>query len=85
MVTIADIERARQTISGQALRTPLLPAPPLSALTGAEVFVKYENLQVTNSFKERGDTVITGDATSLDMALELEENLLCPLLRSPNA
>src|ERR1700731_4263163 len=54
MVMLADIERARHTISGQVLRTPLLPAPPLSALTGAEVFVKYENLQVTNSFKERG-------------------------------
>jgi threonine dehydratase len=36
------------------LRTPMLPAPKLSALTGAEVFIKYENLQVTNSFKERG-------------------------------
>jgi len=36
------------------LRTPMLSAPRLSALTGAEVFVKYENLQVTNSFKERG-------------------------------
>jgi len=57
MVTLADIETARQTISGQVLRTPLLPAPPLSALTGAEVFVKYENLQVTNSFKERGACV----------------------------
>ena len=32
----------------------MLPAPKLSALTGAEVLVKYENLQVTNSFKERG-------------------------------
>ena len=32
----------------------MLPAPKLSALTGAEVQVKYENLQVTNSFKERG-------------------------------
>jgi threonine dehydratase len=32
----------------------MLPAPKLSALTGAAVFVKYENLQVTNSFKERG-------------------------------
>src|SRR5882724_11702647 len=32
----------------------MLPAPRLSALTDAEVFVKYENLQVTNSFKERG-------------------------------
>src|SRR5881296_2350253 len=32
----------------------MLPAPRLTALTGAEVLVKYENLQVTNSFKERG-------------------------------
>src|SRR5436853_6505064 len=32
----------------------MLPAPKLSALTGAQVMVKYENLQVTNSFKERG-------------------------------
>ena len=54
MVTLADIERARGVIAGHVLRTPMLPAPPLSALTGAEVFVKYENLQVTNSFKERG-------------------------------
>ena len=53
-VTIADIEAARRTIAGQVLRTPMLPAPKLSALTGAEVYVKYENLQVTNSFKERG-------------------------------
>ncbi|MGE0749888.1 MAG: threonine ammonia-lyase [Variibacter sp.] len=53
-VTLADIERARRTIEGAVLRTPMLPAPRLSELTGAEVFVKYENLQVTNSFKERG-------------------------------
>jgi threonine dehydratase len=32
----------------------MLPAPKLSALTGADVHVKYENLQVTNSFKDRG-------------------------------
>ena len=53
-VTVADIEAARRTIAGQVLRTPMLPAPKLSALTGAEVHVKYENLQVTNSFKDRG-------------------------------
>jgi threonine dehydratase len=53
-VTVADIEAARRTIAGQVLRTPMLPAPKLSALTGAEVYVKYENLQVTNSFKDRG-------------------------------
>jgi len=57
MVTLADIEAARRIIAGHVLRTPMLPAPPLSALTGAEVFVKYENLQVTNSFKERGACV----------------------------
>ncbi len=57
MVTLADIETARRTIAGHVLRTPLLAAPPLSALTGAEISVKYENLQVTNSFKERGACV----------------------------
>jgi threonine dehydratase len=53
-VTLAHIETARRVIAGHVLPTPMLPAPKLSALTGAEVYVKYENLQVTNSFKERG-------------------------------
>ena len=53
-VTLSDIEVARRTIAGHVLHTPMLPAPKLSALTGACVLVKYENLQVTNSFKERG-------------------------------
>jgi threonine dehydratase len=53
-VTLADVQAARTVIAGQVLRTPMLPAPRLSALTRASVFVKYENLQVTNSFKERG-------------------------------
>ena len=53
-VTLSDIEAARRIIGSQVLRTPMLPAPKLSALTGADVWVKYENLQVTNSFKERG-------------------------------
>jgi len=56
-VTIADIEAARRVIQGAVLRTPMLAAPRLSALTGAEIFVKYENLQVTNSFKDRGALV----------------------------
>jgi threonine dehydratase len=53
-VTLADIETARRQLAGEILRTPMLPAPKLSALTGADVYVKYENLQVTNSFKDRG-------------------------------
>jgi threonine dehydratase len=56
-VTIKDIEAARRVIKGAVLRTPMLPAPRLSALTGADVYVKYENLQVTNSFKDRGALV----------------------------
>lgn len=54
MISLSDIEDAQTILHGRILRTPMLPAPKLSALTGAEVFVKYENLQVTNSFKERG-------------------------------
>src|SRR6516164_6056326 len=53
-ITLADVETARRMLAGAALRTPMLAAPKLSGLTGAEVFVKYENLQVTNSFKDRG-------------------------------
>jgi threonine dehydratase len=56
-VDFAAIEDARRIIRGAVLRTPMLPAPRLSALTGAQVYVKYENLQVTNSFKERGALV----------------------------
>ena len=56
-VTLSDIEGARRVIEGSVLRTPMLPAPKLSALTGADVYVKYENLQVSNSFKDRGALV----------------------------
>jgi threonine dehydratase len=56
-LSIADIRAARKVIEGAVLRTPMLPAPKLSALTGAQVYVKYENLQVTNSFKDRGALV----------------------------
>jgi len=54
VIGLKDIEAARRTLAGQVVRTPMLAAPKLSELTGAQVFVKYENLQVTNSFKDRG-------------------------------
>ena len=53
-VTLADIEEAARRIEGQVVRTPFLPAPSLSRLTGADVWVKFENQQYVNSFKERG-------------------------------
>src|SRR6218665_2207403 len=37
--------------------TPLLPAPALSARTGADVWVKYEGMNPTGSFKDRGMTM----------------------------
>jgi threonine dehydratase len=54
---LSDIEAAQKVIQGAVLRTPMLPAPRLSPLTGSQVYVKYENLQVTNSFKDRGALV----------------------------
>ena len=62
----ADIAAARGRIAGQVVRTPMLAAPRLSALTGAEVFVKYENLQVTNSFKDRGALVKLSSLTEAE-------------------
>jgi threonine dehydratase len=56
-ISLTDIEAARRVIAGVVMDTPMLPAPKLSALTGAQVYVKYENLQVTNSFKDRGALV----------------------------
>jgi len=55
--TLEDIRDAARLIDGVLIRTPFLPAPRLSRLTGAEVYVKYENLQVTSAFKERGALV----------------------------
>jgi threonine dehydratase len=67
-LTLADIEAARDAIRGAVLRTPMLPAPKLSALVGAEIYVKYENLQVTNSFKERGAVSKLSSLTAAERA-----------------
>ncbi len=53
-VTLRDIEDAAAAIEGQVVPTPMRPSPSLSALTGAEVWLKLENLQFTGSFKDRG-------------------------------
>ncbi|WP_075214665.1 threonine ammonia-lyase [Mongoliimonas terrestris] len=55
--TLADIRAAEAVLRSHVMRTPFLPAPRLSSLTGADVKVKYENLQVTAAFKERGALV----------------------------
>jgi threonine dehydratase len=53
-VTIELIRDAAARIAGQIIATPTVPAPRLSAATGADVYLKLENLQHTGSFKVRG-------------------------------
>ena len=54
MIEFADIEAAASRIRGQVVETPCLLSRTLSEITGAQVYLKFENLQFTASFKERG-------------------------------
>jgi threonine dehydratase len=54
MITYRDVEKARASIVSHVHRTPLFHSRSLSEMTGADVFVKAENLQKTGSFKTRG-------------------------------
>jgi threonine dehydratase len=53
-VTFQDIQNAAERLADARLRTPCIQSDTLSELTGANVFLKLENLQRTGSFKERG-------------------------------
>ena len=54
MLQLTDIEAAAERLSGQVLDTPCVESRTLSQLVGCRVFLKFENLQYTASFKERG-------------------------------
>jgi threonine dehydratase len=54
MVSLDDIRAARERIGSAVLRTPCAASPALSETTGCQVYCKFENLQRTGSFKERG-------------------------------
>jgi threonine dehydratase len=54
MIELADIRAAAARLQGQVLDTPCVESRTLSQITGAQVFLKFENLQFTASFKERG-------------------------------
>lgn len=54
MIQIADIRAAADRLQGQVLETPCVESRTISQLLGAQVFLKFENLQFTASFKERG-------------------------------
>src|SRR3954470_21281500 len=53
-VTAADVARAAESIRRAVVTTPMAVSRTLSDITGAEVWLKFENLQFTASFKERG-------------------------------
>lgn len=53
-LTLADVRAAHERVRGHVVRTPMLHSKTLSAITGAEVWLKFENLQFTAAYKERG-------------------------------
>ncbi len=53
-LSMDDVSAAAKVIRGQVERTPMSHSRTLSKITGAEVWIKFENLQFTASFKERG-------------------------------
>lgn len=54
MISLHDVEAAAKRIEGAVLRSPFLRSDGLSRLTGAEIYLKYDHLQATGAFKERG-------------------------------
>jgi threonine dehydratase len=54
LLTAADVRAAAGRIAGKVVRTPTLYSQTLSTITGAEVWLKFENLQFTAAYKERG-------------------------------
>jgi len=66
-VTLEDVRAAAQRIAGAVARTPCVHSRTLSQLAGADVWLKFENLQFTASFKERGalNKLLSLDAASL--------------------
>ena len=53
-LTIADVRAAAARIAGAVVRTPMLHSQTLSRIAGCEIWLKFENLQFTAAYKERG-------------------------------
>src|SRR3546814_1924242 len=53
-ITLDDVRAAAGRINGAVVRTPTLHSLTLSEMVGAEVWLKFENLQFTAAYKERG-------------------------------
>jgi threonine dehydratase len=53
-ISLEDVRAAQARIGEQVSNTPCLHSRTLTQLTGAQIYIKFENLQFTASFKERG-------------------------------
>jgi threonine dehydratase len=53
-LTLADVRAAHDRVRAHVVRTPTLHSKTLSAITGANIWLKFENLQFTAAYKERG-------------------------------
>lgn len=56
MISLADVQNAMKLIQDKILRTPLVYSPTFSRMTGCQIYLKLENLQIGGSFKVRGAT-----------------------------
>jgi len=74
MVELKDIQAAAKVIAGHVVNTPCLHSRTLSEITGAEVYLKFENHQFTASFKERG---ALNKLASLDAAQRKQGVIAC--------
>jgi len=73
-VALKDIQSAAKVIEGHVVRTPCMHSRTLSEITGAEVYLKFENHQFTASFKERG---ALNKLVSLDAAQRAKGVIAC--------
>ncbi|MDZ4276190.1 MAG: threonine ammonia-lyase, partial [Erythrobacter sp.] len=53
-LTIDDVRAAAARIDGAVVKTPMMHSITLSEITGADIWLKFENLQFTAAYKERG-------------------------------
>jgi threonine dehydratase len=74
MVELKDIQAAAKVIAGHVVNTPCLHSRTLSEITGAKVYLKFENHQFTASFKERG---ALNKLASLDAAQRKQGVIAC--------
>ena len=51
---LSDVQEAARRIEGAVVKTPMMHSITLSEITGAEIWLKFENLQFTAAYKERG-------------------------------